>query len=198
MIKSIIREYGLPWVINRSLYSAKLKMMRTIPEMETLFEKKVNIKRVDIFDVDAIEIERFLEEICSAEKKKIIKVADNAIEGKIKAFSSIELDYGNPINWHLNPITDVEVDKSIKWYRIPDFDPIRGDIKAVWEVSRFTHFFYLARAYMITKDIKYYEAYSNQLANWLKENPYSYGANFKCGQEAVSYTHLTLPTKRIV
>lgn len=33
---------------------------------------------------------------------KIIQIADKALEGRIQAFSSIELDYGNPINWHLN------------------------------------------------------------------------------------------------
>lgn len=115
---------------------------------------------------------------------KIIQIADKALEGRIQAFSSIELDYGNPINWHLNPITGVEVDKNIKWYRIPDFDVTRGDIKVIWEASRFTHFFYFARAYMITKDEKYYNAFSQQLDNWLKENPYSYGPNYKCGQEA--------------
>lgn len=183
MIKSLLTEYGIPWVFNRSLYSIKLKMMRKLPVTESLFEKKVSIKRIDIFDIDVVEIERFLKKISDIDKKKIIQVANNAIEGRIKAFSSIELNYGDPINWHINPMTGVEVDKNIKWYRIPDFDPIRGDIKAVWEASRFTHFFYFVRAYIITKDKKYYEAFSNQLDNWLKKNPYSYGANYKCGQE---------------
>nr|WP_312579447.1 heparinase II/III family protein [Sedimentibacter sp.] len=184
MIKSLLTEYGMSWFFNRSLYSAKLKLMRALPATESLFEKKVNIKRVDIFDIDIAEIESFLIKISDVDKMKIIQVADKAIEGKIQAFSSIELDYGNPFNWHLNPITGVEVDNNIKWYRIPDFDSTRGDIKAVWEASRFTHFFYFARAYMITKDKKYYNAFSQQLYNWLKENPYSYGANYKCGQEA--------------
>lgn len=184
MIKSLLTEYGMAWVFNRSLYSAKLKMMKTLPATEFIFEKKIKVNRIDIFDIDVNKIERFLKEISNLDKKKIIKIADNAIEGRIKAFSSIELDYGNPINWHLNPITGVEVNKNIKWYKIPDFDSVRGDIKAVWEASRFTHFFYFARAYMITKDIKYYKSYSNQLDNWLKENQYSYGANYKCGQEA--------------
>jgi hypothetical protein len=37
---------------------------------------------------------------------------------------------------------------------------------------------------MITKDKKYFDAFSNQLDWWLHENHYSYGANYKCGQEA--------------
>ena len=184
MYKSLLTEYGILWVINRSLYSVKLKMMRAMPITENLFEKKVEIKRIDIFQVDTNEIETFLNDISNGEKKEIIQIADDAVEGKLKGFSSIELNYGNPINWHLNPITKNEVDKNIKWYKIPDFDPVRGDIKAIWEASRLTHFFYFARAYMITKDVKYYKAFSIQTSDWIKQNSYSYGPNYKCGQEA--------------
>ena len=106
------------------------------------------------------------------------------LKGKSRRFPSIELDYGNSINWHYNPITKVGVDKTLKWYKIPDFDPEIGDIKVIWEASRFAHFFYFARAYLITKEQKYYDAFSYQLKNWVKENRYSYGANYKCGQEA--------------
>jgi hypothetical protein len=184
MIKSLITEYGLSWVINRSLYSAKLKMMRAIPPIESFFEKTVIIKRIDLFDIDVDRLEKFLKDLSDEKKETIISIADNAVEGKIKAFSSIELDYGNPINWHYSPITKVEVDKTLKWYKIPDFDPERGDIKIIWEASRLTHFFYFARAYLITKDLKYYDAFSNQLKSWINENRYTYGANYKCGQEA--------------
>lgn len=98
MYKSIITEYGMPWAINRSLYSAKLKMMKVIPKTEKLFEKEVNIKQVDIFEVDVNKIENFLSEIPDIDKKEIIQIADKAKVGKIKAFSSLELNYGNPIN----------------------------------------------------------------------------------------------------
>lgn len=184
MIKSLITEYGLPWVINRSLYSAKLKMMRAIPISDKLFEKNVNVKRIDIFNIKVEWINEFLNRLSNEKKTEIILIADNAIKGKIMGFSSVELDYGNPINWHTNPITKVEVSRSVKWYRIPDFDPERGDIKAIWEASRFTHFFYFVRAYMITRDSKYFNAFSKQLDEWLRDNHYPYGSNFKCGQEA--------------
>jgi hypothetical protein len=184
MIKSLITEYGLPWVFNRSLYSAKLKMMRTMPSTEKFFEKAVAIKRVNIFDIDVHRLEKFLIDLPDEKKKEIIIIADKAIKGKIKAFSSIELDYGDSINWNYNPIKKVEIDKTLKWYKIPDFDPERGDIKVIWEASRFTHFYYFARAYLITKEQKYYDAFSNQLKSWINENSYSYGANYKCGQEA--------------
>ncbi len=184
MIKSLITEYGPKWIINRSLYSAKLKMMKVMPQSAALFEKAVKVRRTNIFNIDVESIEAFLERKSTEEKQGIVTIADKAIEGKIMGFSSVELDYGKPINWQRNPITNREVDNSLKWYQISDFDPIRGDIKAVWEASRLTHFFHFVRAYMITKDLKYYQGFSNQLAEWLQSNPYTYGANYKCGQEA--------------
>ena len=87
MIKSLITEYGLPWVFNRSLYSAKLKMMRIIPSTEKFYEKAVAIKRLNIFDIDVHRLEKFLIDLPDEKKKEIVISADKAIEGKIKAFS---------------------------------------------------------------------------------------------------------------
>lgn len=183
IIKSAITEYGVKWTINRGLYSMKLKVMKKIPRTENLFEKKVDVQRIDIFDIDSYKIKDFLLNLPNEEKEKIISLADEAINGKIKGFSSIELDYGNPIDWHLNPLTGESSDKQKKWYEISDFNKELGDIKVIWEASRLTQFFYFTRAYMITGDVKYYNAFSTQLEDWLKNNKYSYGANYKCGQE---------------
>lgn len=183
MIKAILTEYGMDWAINRSLYSAKLKMMLAIPGIERLFEKQVHIKRIDIFDIDVDSIRCLLVGLSTDTQNEIVTIADKATNGIIMGFSSIELNYGNPINWHYSPTTGEESSRTAKWYRIPDFDAKRGDIKTIWEASRFTHFYYFARAYLITGDVKYYIAFSEQLNQWLKDNPYPYGANYKCGQE---------------
>ncbi|CAM4161317.1 heparinase II/III domain-containing protein [Lederbergia lenta] len=183
IIKSLLTEYGINWTINRALYSTKIKMMSLMPLSDIVFEKNVNIKRINIFDFDVTKIKKFLRGLSEEKKEEIVSIADKAIAGIICGFSSIELDYGAPINWHLNPMTGVESRKDIKWYQIPDFDDERGDIKVVWEASRLTHFYYFVRAYLLTDDKKYYDAFSSQLENWLKNNPYPYGANFKCGQE---------------
>lgn len=183
-LNSVLTEYGLRWAVNRGLYSLKLKMMTRIPSTERFFEKKVNIKRIDIFDFDLDNIKDLLSTLNKENQDEIIEVADKAISGILTGFSSIELDYGNPVNWHLNPLTGHENRKDLKWYRIPDFDKKVGDIKVIWEASRLTHFLYFARAYLITNEKKYYIAFSEQLKSWLKENPYPYGLNYKCGQEA--------------
>ncbi len=185
MIKSVINEYGARWLINRMLYSMKLKIMRFVPSSEKLFEKKTGYpKHLDLFDIDVVALELFLKaRLKDEEKRRLINTADDACKGVITGFSSIELDYGNPIDWQLSPLTGKRCDEKQKWYRIPDFDRERGDIKVIWEASRFSHFITLARAYLLTGNQNYYEAFSTQLKSWLDKNQYSFGANFKCSQE---------------
>lgn len=183
MIGTIIKEMGWSWLFNRGLYSAKLVMLRKFPIFEQVFEHKVNIRRWNLCQDMTSEIEEFIKKLPKEKIQSLLDTADLACEGTVIGFSSTRMSYGIPINWQLNPISGKACDNTLKWYRIPDFDKERGDIKAVWEISRFSHFVTLARAYLVSENEKYYNAFSEQLAAWLKENPYSFGANFKCGQE---------------
>lgn len=184
MFLSVINEYGISWIINRGLYVLKLRGLKTFSFVEKLFEKPIpKVARIDLFEINAYELKKQLETLSVREKDLIISRADQAIEGKILGFSNVVLDYGRPINWQLNPFTGKTCDISKKWFEIPDLDGTRGDIKLIWEASRFSHFITLARAYLLTDDKKYYKAFRDQLKDWLEKNPYSFGANFKCGQE---------------
>ncbi len=180
----LLRERGIGWFWHRSLYSAKLKLLRLCPPTERFFEKKApRPERLELFTVDTEALRAFLFHLPDTQKSDIIAQANDACRGKLLGFSSLELDYGYPIDWQKNPLTGERVDARRKWYEIPDFDNARGDIKVVWEASRFSHFFLLARAYLLTEDESYVRAYAEQITAWLEANPYSYGANFKCGQE---------------
>lgn len=184
VIKSMILEYGISWTLFRIMYIAKLKLMQYVPKTEKLFEKDVIANRIDVFEIDKEALKAFLNSLKEEERKKIISIADAAIEGKIITYSNRLMDYSSPIDWFLNPFTGGRADDTKKWYRIPSFSKDVGDIKGVWEASRFPHFFYMARAYLITSDEKYTISFWNQIESWLEKNPYSIGANWKCGQEA--------------
>lgn len=185
LLRSVVTEYGVSWAVNRSLYSLKLRLMRTVPWTGQWFETKAKTKveRLDIFSFDAQKIAFFLKNLPKEKQIDLIENADKACNGQILGFSSIELDYGYPVQWQLNPLTKKSSNSTQKWYLIPDFDKDRGDIKVIWEISRFSHFYLFARAFLLTGNRKYYKAFSSQLSDWLEKNPYSYGANYKCGQE---------------
>ena len=183
-IKSVVSEYGLKWLICRTLYIIKLQLLRICPFIEVIFEKRVSYpKRLDLFEINITELRTFLSGLSIKDKRLLVKTADDACKGIINGFSSTLLDFGNPIDWQLNPLSGERCDERIKWYKIPDFDKRRGDIKIIWEASRFSHFLLFARAFLVTNDTKYYNSFNKQLKWWLDSNKYGYGANYKCGQE---------------
>ena len=183
-VKIIFREYGIMWAACRCLYAIKLLILSRLPFLEKLLERKnADVKEIDVFKVDNEALRLFIRGLPEEKKQELVTYADFAVEGKIRAFSSQLLDYGSPINWHYNPLTGKDSPTNDKWYKIPDFDIERGDIKVIWEASRFSHFYLFSRAYLLTGDTKYYEAFSEQLNGWVSNNNYSFGANYKCGQE---------------
>lgn len=203
----VIHKMGLSWTIFRATYELKKRtgiLKRRFPIREFSDEDFVNrISEDDLKDKGSLSefikktrdkfmfnsqdlkaFKQYLDKCLSTDDKaKIIKIADNAIEGKIYCFSRWTADYGYPINWHKNPITGYEWPKDKHWVNIEELSRDSGDVKYVWEASRFTQVFYFVRAYTITQNEKYVRAYWEQIEHWLRENPYELGINWKCGQE---------------
>lgn len=59
-------------------------------------------------------------------------------------------------------------------------DEYNPDIKVPWELSRFQHIFVLGKAYQITQNNKYADAFQNQISDWIEQNPYMTGVNWVC------------------
>ncbi|MFW5731413.1 MAG: alginate lyase family protein, partial [Desulfonatronovibrionaceae bacterium] len=111
--------------------------------------------------------------------------ADRIIQGKLKYYGRHWKDVGNPPNWFLNPFNQAmypEADRH--WTELPDFHPQVGDIKNVWEASRFEWLVTLARAYAVTGEAAYLSTLNSWLKDWVEKNPVNIGPNWKCGQEA--------------
>lgn len=184
LLRAVFLEYGLSWFFFRALYSLKIKALCHFPRLEGLFERRVQANRCFDFEPDLPALTQCLASLGESQKQELLHQAQDAIKGRIKAFSSLVYDYGDPINWHYSPLSKTSSPRDVKWFRLPDFDPVRGDVKAIWEASRLSHFILFARAYLLSGDARYYQAFSEQLAGWLEANPYSLGVHYKCGQEA--------------
>ena len=87
-------------------------------------------------------------------------------------------------DWHSNPfLPGSRANSSLPWWRIPDFDPAVGDIKSVWETSRFDWLIAMAQRTRTGSPAET-NRMNEWLQDWVDQNPAYLGVNWKCGQEA--------------
>ncbi len=104
-------------------------------------------------------------------------------EGKLFSFHPFSISNAPP-DWHANPLTGARVKNADKpWHAIPDFDPEVGDIKLIWELSRFSWLPAFAQRAKRGQDGALGRL-NVWLDDWAQNNPPYMGPNWKCGQEA--------------
>lgn len=82
--------------------------------------------------------------------------------------------------------------KQTEWWKLDDFDSSIGDIKSVWERSRFD--WVLSHAQQrVAGTSESLDTLNLWLSDWLEQNPPYFGFNWKCGQEAsIRVIHLAI------
>lgn len=110
----------------------------------------------------------------------LIADADRILDGEIRYFSWKWLP--KPETWKSNPANGYETQK-VHWAKLKDFAPEQGDIKWIWEPSRFDWAVTLGRAYARTKDERYRAKFAELLTDWRANNRPNEGINWFCAQE---------------
>lgn len=130
------------------------------------------------------EIIDTLEKHFPQSRKKTIELADAFVNHEFCLLGE-KIHLEENIDWHSNVI------KGNRWPlsfspNIDYFSSKRlGDIKISWELNRTQHFVILGKAYWYTEDAKYAQEFTDQLLNWMENNPYKIGINWMEGIEAV-------------
>lgn len=110
-----------------------------------------------------------------SQRDAIIGIADRAIEGRFDLLGCAGLDFGNPVDWHLDPRTGDRC-PLVHWSLIDPVAPIgSGDLKVMWEINRTAHFVSLGQSYWLTGDHRYAEAFVDQADSWIDSNPAGMG-----------------------
>src|ERR1700688_1461837 len=106
------------------------------------------------------------------EAERIEERAGRLYQHRFDLLGYSDLDYGEPINWHLDLIHDKCAPRK-PWYRIPflDFNTV-GDSKITWELNRHQHWVTLAKAYWLTGDERFAAEVCRHWYHWQQENPY--------------------------
>ena len=195
----VAREMGLDWVAWRTLYSlcqktGLLKRRFRPVHIGSMLSKQLGVPLDQLYVHLASEWRHragrfFLEPDVTRYAAfvhgpdEVVSRANALLRGRILCFSRWEADVGFPPDWLLNPVNGCRYPGDKHWSMIPDLSELYGDIKFVWESSRFGQVFVLVRAFALTGDDKYAEAFWTLVESWIDANPPEMGPNWKCGQE---------------
>lgn len=113
---------------------------------------------------------------------EVKEVYDNIRNGKFLLFSSLLTDLGKEYDWVTNPDSGFKYDIKKHWTEIADYSKEAGDIKFVWEKSRFSYLYDVIRYdHHFNEDCA--DFVFSEILSWIKSNPVNCGPNYRCSQE---------------
>ncbi|TCK70536.1 heparinase II/III domain-containing protein [Lonepinella koalarum] len=108
--------------------------------------------------------------------------AKRILAGELEFFNAEWLYLGKGYNWITNPSNGYVYDANKHWSEIQDISEVAGDIKYVWEKSRFSWLLTLIRYdYYFEKDLS--EFVFSEIESWIDHNHINKGPNWRCSQE---------------
>ena len=115
-------------------------------------------------------------------KPELKEAFDNIRNGKLLLFNSILTNLGRDYDWVTNPDSGHRYDINKHWTEIADYSKEAGDIKFVWEKSRFSYIYDIIRYDYHFNDDQAAMVFADILS-WIKNNPVNTGPNYRCSQE---------------
>ena len=129
------------------------------------------------------EVLALLRQRFPAQMKEIIRRADKICAHRFDLLGYEDLDYGNPIDWHLDAVHGKHAPrKSFHKVQYLSFAEV-GDSKVTWELNRHQHLVTLAKAFRLTGDHRYADEIFRQRRQWQSDNPYPVGINWASSLE---------------
>ena len=185
----ILNDLGARWSFYRVYYSLKRKLgvfLRVCPVRDWptgIPSGNDNLKGIFWAECNAVDWDFDFSSISGFHgiESDVIDEAATILDGRFKFFSYHAFAAGFPPRWDKNNFTGQDIGSARHWSLIDDFS--QGDIKQVWELSRFDWAFPLMRAFVRTNESKYFDGFCVLLNDWMERNPPNTGPHWKCGQE---------------
>ena len=186
-VKTLIRSLrskSFKYLLFRSKYELERKsglLRRNFPihpkmvKLPSLDEWKRSSSRFLFNGRDGLCVPQIPSESLREDTKRILN-------GNILFFSNKWIALGLTYDWVTNPLTGYHYDVHLHWTKVNDFSKEAGDIKFVWEASRFCWLYTIVR-----NDYHNGEDHSGfvfaRIIDWIDKNPLNCGPNYKCSQE---------------
>ncbi|HVO30017.1 MAG TPA: heparinase II/III family protein, partial [bacterium] len=116
-------------------------------------------------------------------RERTLESAQRLLAGKFDLLGYRGLDFGRPVQWHLDPVSGRRAPFR-HWSRIDPLDPAEvGDAKVIWELGRHQWLVRLAQGFLLTGDERYSHAALDSIDSWLEENPPGIGIHWASSLE---------------
>jgi hypothetical protein len=177
MIKNMgLRYMGFRFWYEVRLRSGLLKFRFPVHVQEKTFITLESWRQLPVFfffDPNAIHLKR---------NTSLHHLKERAEKIRQNCFLYFSSEWLHVNDWHTNPKTGFTYDFKTHWTQIPDLSKQAGDIKYVWEKSRFTFLYDLIR-YDFHFQQDQSELVFSLITDWIDKNPVNCGPNWRCGQE---------------
>lgn len=101
----------------------------------------------------------------------------------VRFFNDQHFDQSSPPDWFLNPYSQTRLaENQLHWSSMSDFNLDTGDVKTLWELSRFD--WLIKACWQIREGNEAQLPVNKWLDDWCDLNPANQGVNWKCAQEA--------------
>lgn len=101
----------------------------------------------------------------------------------IRLYGGLEVGLQVLPDWHRHPLTGHVFSSTAHWSQMSEHSAGHGDIKDVWELSRFGWLHPRLRHWAATGDVAVAEEIWSVIEDWVTRNPPFSGPHWMCGQE---------------
>jgi asparagine synthase (glutamine-hydrolysing) len=195
-----LRELGVQGTLFRLWWEAKLRGMPgprssvgdIAPNTPLARGLESDLRRAPLPFTDPAEVAAAVaDRIPHDAIRELDRVAKDVRAGRILCFGGWQADFGNPIDWHLNPATGARWAADQPWRKVLAVangnGKGNGDIKFTWELGRFPHAYHLARAaaFRPAASKALARVLNRHIESFSSSNPYGVGVHWSSGQEIV-------------
>ncbi len=181
---NLLQNMGLRYVSYRVKYEflkrsglLKKRFPTSPPYQQYISIEQWKSQKVNFFfdDSEEIKVKRVID--------KDLKAKVNDIkEGKFLLFNSKITQLGLKYDWVTNPDSQHKYNRNKHWTEIADYSKEAGDIKYVWEKSRFSYLYDIIRNdFHLGEDSSKFVF--DEIESWIEANPINCGPNYRCSQE---------------
>ena len=181
LVIQMIKQQGLKYVAYRIYYETIMKsglLKLKFPSTPTT-EEPIGLEEWKELKIPFLYPSSENISIPILKSQELSNRKERILNGEIQYFNHNWIQVSD---WLVNPDNGYRYSIEDHWTLIKDIDKSAGDIKYVWEKSRFTYLLDIMR-YDYHFDDDHSEFVFSEIEDWISSNPINMGPNYKCSQE---------------